>query len=167
MRSLMEFVKAHIEAEDRRDVQATLDTFSEDCFYTMHTFGLDLRGKEQIGNHYRNAFRAMPNFFNPEYRLIDAGNDIFLIGRMTATHTGQWGDLAPTGRTVNNFGIAHFSRGPDGRLAGEHTWGNGNNFLFQLGVLPSPNALDLVKHIKSLEARLAKLRAAFDYGDHK
>jgi steroid delta-isomerase-like uncharacterized protein len=160
MLSLLELVKAHVEAEDRRDVQATLDTFSDDCFYTMHGLGIDLRGKEQIGNHYRSAFKAMPNFFNPVYRLIDAGDDIFLIGRMTATHTGYWGDLAPTGRTVSNFGLAHFSRGQDGRLAGEHTWGNSNNFLFQLGLLPSPNSMDLVRHIKSLEARLAKLESS-------
>jgi steroid delta-isomerase-like uncharacterized protein len=159
MPSLVELVRAHIEAEDRRDVQATLDTFSDDCFYTMHAFGLDLRGKEQIGNHYRNAFKAMPNFHNPESRIIDAGDDVFWIGRMEAIQTGPWGDLPATGRKVVNVGLAHFPRGSDGRLAGEHTWFNGNDFLHQLGLLPSSNSMELVRHIKTLESRLARLRA--------
>ena len=40
MPSLLELAKAHGTAEDRRDVAATVGTFTDDCLYTVEAFRL-------------------------------------------------------------------------------------------------------------------------------
>ena len=62
MQTPLELAKEHAAAEDRRDVAATLATFTEDCVYTVEAFGIDLKGKDQVGQHYAGAFSLFPIF---------------------------------------------------------------------------------------------------------
>jgi len=62
MPTLLELAKAHATAEDRHDVAATVATFSKDCAYTVEAFGIDLKGKDQIAQHYSGTFSAFPDF---------------------------------------------------------------------------------------------------------
>ena len=45
MPTLMELAKQHAAAEDRRDLAATMATFTQDCVYTIDAFGIDLKGQ--------------------------------------------------------------------------------------------------------------------------
>src|ERR1700737_3706679 len=107
MPTLLELAKAHGVAEDRRDVAATVATFTEDCVYTVEAFGIDLKGREQAAQHYSGAFSAgpdlfrafsaWPDFFNKEVLWFDAGDDIFAKAYVEFTHNIEWNGIAPNG----------------------------------------------------------------------
>ena len=158
----LELAKTHAAAEDRRDVAATLATFTEDCVYTVEAFGLDLKGKDQVRQHYSGAFSAFPDFFNKEVIWFDAGEDVFAKAYVEFTHDSAWNDIPPTGRKIGFWSVAHFPRAKDGLLLGEHVYLNGNEFLHKLGTLPSANAFEIAAHIRALEARIAELQGELE-----
>jgi steroid delta-isomerase-like uncharacterized protein len=160
MPTMLELAKAHAAAEDRRDVENTLATFSNDCSYTVDAFGIDLKGKDQIGQHYSGTFAAFPDFFNKQVIWFDAGSDVFGKALVEFTHNREWNGLPPTGKKIGFWSFAHFPRAKDGLLAGEHVYMNGNDFLHQLGALPSANAFEIAAHIRTLESRIAELEKA-------
>ena len=71
--SALEVVKAHMEAEDRQDIEATLATFTEDCYYQVPGLGIDLRGKDEIRRWYEETFAAVPDFRNATSGTTRAG----------------------------------------------------------------------------------------------
>ena len=157
MQTPLELAKEHASAEDRRDVAATLATFTEDCVYTVEAFGIDLKGKDQVGQHYAGAFSAFPDFFNKEVIWFDTGNDVFAKAFVEFTHNSAWNGIPPMGGKIGFWSVAHFPCAKDGRLAGEHVYLNGNEFLHKLGALPSANAFEITAHIRALEARISEL----------
>lgn len=160
MPSTLELAKAHGAAEDRQDVAATVATFTEDCVYTIEAFGVTLKGHEQAVQHYAGAFAAWPDFYNKEVIWFDAGDDVWAKAYVEFTHNSEWNGIPPNGKKVGFWSVAHFPRAKDGLLLGEHVYMNGNALLHQLGALPSSNALELVAHIRSLEARIEELERA-------
>jgi steroid delta-isomerase-like uncharacterized protein len=160
MPTTLELAKAHGAAEDRRDVAATVATFTEDCVYTVEAFGLELRGREQAAQHYSGAFGAWADFFNKEVIWFDAGDDVLAKALVEFTHDREWNGIPPNGRKVSFWSVAHFPRAKDGLLQGEHVYLNGNALLHQLGALPSANAFEVAAHIRTLEKRVAELEAA-------
>jgi steroid delta-isomerase-like uncharacterized protein len=160
MPTLLELAKAHGAAEDRRDVAATIATFTEDCVYTVEAFGIDLKGREQAAQHYSGAFSAWPDFYNKEVLWFDAGEDIFAKAYVEFTHNIEWNGIAPNGKKIGFWSVAHFPRAKDGLLKGEHVYLNGNDFLHKLGALPSANAFEVAAHVRTLEKRIAELEAA-------
>ena len=159
MPTTLELAKEHGWAEDRRDVAATVATFTEDCIYTVEAFGLELHGRAQAAQHYEGAFSAWPDFFNKEVVWFDAGDDIFAKALVEFTHDREWNGIPPNGRKVSFWSVAHFPRAKDGLLLGEHVYLNGNDFLHQIGALPSGNAFEVAAHIRGLEQRIAELEA--------
>jgi steroid delta-isomerase-like uncharacterized protein len=157
MATTLELAQEHVAAEDRRDVAATLATFTDECIYRMGGFGYELHGKEAIGKHYREAFDAISGDFNNQLQWFDAGDHVLLKVRMNAVQNRPWGSLPATNRTISAWGIAHFERAPDGRLKGEDTYFNGVDFLYQAGHLHTPNVFELVEYIRKLERRIAEL----------
>ena len=157
MSRLLELAKAHGAAEDRRDVAATMASFTKDCVYTIPAFEIDLKGQEQVAQHYAGSFAAFPDFFNKEVIWFDAGQDIFAKAYVELTHDREWNGIAPTGKKIGFWSFAHFPSASDGLLRGEHVYMNGNEFLHKLGALPSANAFEVAAHIRALEARIDEL----------
>lgn len=105
------------EVWDRGNVEFAHEVFADD--YVRH----DLRstqappgaaGMARIAADFRRAF--------PDARWrVDLllGEDDLIVGRWTATgtHSGPWGDVAPTGRTVSFCGVNIFRFGSDGKVA--------------------------------------------------
>jgi steroid delta-isomerase-like uncharacterized protein len=160
MGTMLELAKAHGLAEDRRDVEATVATFTPDCVYTIEAFAIELHGREQAAQHYQGAFSAWPDFYNQEVIWFDAGNDIWAKAFFTFTHDHEWNGIPPNGKKVGVWSVAHFPRAADGLLQGEHVYLNGNALLHQMGALPSSNAFELAAHIKKLEERIRTLEQA-------
>lgn len=164
MSSTLELAKQHLDAEDRQDVGATLDTFTLDCVYTMDAFKLNWRGKDEIGAHYAGAFAAIPDFHNKAAIWYDAGDDVFLKVLFEGTHNSDWNGIPASGKRFELWTVAHFPRAADGKLAGEHVYINGNDMLYQMGALPSPNAFKIAAHIRKLEAKISELQATLAKG---
>ena len=160
MPTTLELAKAHGAAEDRRDVAATVATFTQDCLYTIEAFGVSLQGREQAAEHYAGAFAAWPDFYNKEVIWYDAGNDVWAKAYVELTHNSEWNGIAATGKKIGFWSAAHFPRARDGLLLGEHVYMNGNELLNKLGALPSANAFELAAHIRTQEERIKKLEQA-------
>ncbi|TLY56997.1 MAG: ester cyclase [Gammaproteobacteria bacterium] len=160
MPTTLELAKAHGAAEDRRDVAATVATFTQDCLYTIEAFGVSLQGREQAAEHYAGAFAAWPDFYNKEVIWYDAGNDVWAKAYVELTHNSEWNGIAATGKKIGFWSAAHFPRARDGLLLGEHVYMNGNELLHKLGALPSANAFELAAHIRTQEERIKKLEQA-------
>jgi steroid delta-isomerase-like uncharacterized protein len=158
MNTTLELARTHAAAEDHHDASAAVATFTEDCVYTVAAFGMNLRGKEQITQHYQGTFSAFPDFYNREVTWFDAGEDVFGRALVEFTHDKEWNGLPPTGKRVSFWSIAHFPRAKDGLLLGEHVYMNGNEFLCQLGALPSANAFEIAAYIRGLETKIADLQ---------
>lgn len=90
MRNAYEIVKAHYDANDRRDIEGMLaDIGSETEWTEMAGFPCagTYHGRDAI---VKNVFMALGGMFD-DYtfkleRLLDAGNDVVAIGNYTARH---------------------------------------------------------------------------------
>src|SRR5206468_7160605 len=81
-RSTIDVVKAHMEAEDRQDLEATLATFTEDCYYRVMGLGIELRGKDEIRRWYEDLFEAIPDFRNSDEHYWEADGQVFFSAFM-------------------------------------------------------------------------------------
>jgi len=104
------------EVWDRGNVEFAHEVFAYD--YVRH----DLRpgpalpgasGMAKIAAHFRRAFP------DAHWRIdLLLGEDDLVVGRWTATgtHTGRWGGVAPTGKSVTFSGVNIFRFRPDGKV---------------------------------------------------
>ena len=114
---LKEFTR-HRDAEKRRDYDAIVETFVEDCY--IETVALDLRsdGREATRTAYVAYFTAFPDL-DSDYHGFAAGDDVLVgWGVLRGTSGGQWLGVAPTGGSfaVRFTNVATFR---DGQMAGE------------------------------------------------
>jgi steroid delta-isomerase-like uncharacterized protein len=146
MSSQLDVCKAHLEAEDKQDIEATLATFTDqDPYYKMPAFGVWCRGKGEIAEHYRGAFTAFPDFVNVYEKWHEAEGNVFLEVIYEGTHEGEgpWPGMKPTGRKVRQQTLAHFPIAEDGLLTAEIVYIDSLEMLHQLGMLPTANAVEL------------------------
>jgi steroid delta-isomerase-like uncharacterized protein len=114
---LAEF-QPHRDAEIRRDLDAVIDTFIDDCY--LETIALVSRseGRKATRVAYESYFTAFPDI-DSDYQGFAAGDDVLVgWGVLSGTSGGEWLGLAPTGRhfAVRLTNVATFR---DGRMAGE------------------------------------------------
>ena len=109
--------KFYEEVWDRGNVGFAHDVFADD--YVRH----DLRptqalpgaaGMPKIAADFRRAFP------DAHWRVdLLFGEDDLIVGRWTATgtHSGSWGDVVPTGKSVTFSGVNIFRFRSDGKVA--------------------------------------------------
>lgn len=148
MASPLELVKEHLAAEDRRDVDAVLATFADDCIYRIPAYGIDLAGKADIGEFYAAMFRSFPDFENVSTTFHVAPQAIFVEVVTERTHDGQWGRFGPSGRHFRSSSLAQFPVTADGRLGGEIVHLNPAHALHEIGALPSSDLFDVARRVR-------------------
>ncbi|MDI9897405.1 nuclear transport factor 2 family protein [Rhodococcus sp. IEGM 1381] len=136
-------VRAHLEAEDRQDLDATMATFSQECWYSIPTQGYLLRGQEAVRAHYASLFGSFPDLVNEEVTLHDAGDRVFATIVVRRHHRGAWGPFPATGREVVTHALAEFPVGTDGLLEAEIVHINPLEALHQIGVVPTQSVMEL------------------------
>jgi steroid delta-isomerase-like uncharacterized protein len=133
----LETVRAHMEAEDRQDVEATLATFTEDCWYSVPSLGMELRGKHEIGDWYRSTFAAVPDFHNLDERTwVAEDGTVFYSASMAGTMTGEWAGWAPTGKSFSVPMLVRIPIAADALLEAEVVYLDAATLFMQLGILP-------------------------------
>lgn len=108
MRTAYEIVKAHYDANDRRDLPGMIADIAEDCRWTEMD-GFPRRGT-YVGPQavVENVFKALGELFEGYNfkleRLLDAGDDVIGIGDYSGTHreTGK----SFNARVVHVWGVA-------------------------------------------------------------
>jgi steroid delta-isomerase-like uncharacterized protein len=159
-RSAIDVVKAHMEAEDRQDLDATLATFTEDCYYRVMGLGIELRGKAEIRRWYEDLFAAIPDFRNSEERYWEAEGNVFFEAFMEGTHSGTWHGWAPTGRSFRSAMFVRIPIAADGLIEAEIVYNDAADVFTQLGILPRRGSAQerTMQTLHRLRSRLPKLR---------
>jgi steroid delta-isomerase-like uncharacterized protein len=132
----LDIVKQHMAAEDRQDLDATLATFTQDCWYSVPGLGIELHGKEEIRRWYKDLFAAIPDFRNSEERYWEAGDQIFFAAYMEGTHLGTWHGWPATGRRFRSPMLVRIPIAPDGLMEAEIVYNDSADVFMQLGILP-------------------------------
>jgi steroid delta-isomerase-like uncharacterized protein len=135
---LSEFM-AHRDAEIRRDLDAVIDTFVEDCYIETVALGLRSEGREATRVAYEGYFTAFPDI-DSDYEGFASGDDALVgWGVLSGTSRGDWLGLTPTGGhfSVRFTNVATFR---EGRMAGESLYFDVASLCEQAGF-----ALDAVR----------------------
>jgi hypothetical protein len=123
-------------AEDRQDLDAAMECFTEDCYYEVPGLGIKLRGKAEIRKWYTDLFAAVPDFRNSEERYWEAGDCFFFSAFMEGTHSGTWHGWAPTNRSFRSPMLVRIPIAPDGLMEAEIVYQDSADVFMQLGILP-------------------------------
>ena len=158
--SALEVVRAHMEAEDRQDLEATLATFTEDCYYRVPGLGIELRGKAEIRRWYEDLFAAIPDFRNSDEHYWEAEGQVFYGAYMEGTHLGTWHGWAPTGRSFRSAMLVRIPIAPDGLMEAEIVYNDSADVFMQLGILPRQGSSQerIMQGLHRLRRRLPGLR---------
>jgi steroid delta-isomerase-like uncharacterized protein len=163
-RTALEVVKAHMEAEDRQDVDATIATFTDDCYYSVPGLGIELRGKAEIRRWYEELFAAIPDFRNSDEHYWEADGQVFFGANMEGTHLGTWHGWAPTGRSFKSAMLVRIPIAADGLMEAEIAYNDSADVFMQLGVLPRQGSGQerALQAMHRLRMRVPRLRWARD-----
>ena len=158
--SAIEMVKEHMAAEDRQDLDATLATFTEQCYYRVPGLGVELRGKDEIRRWYEDLFRAVPDFRNSEERYWEADGQVFFEAIMEGTHLGDWFGWAPTGRRFRSAMLVRIPIAADGLMEAEIVYQDSADVFMQLGILPRQGSSQerVMRALHRVRTRLPSLR---------
>jgi predicted ester cyclase len=125
-------LRAHLAAENRHDMDATLATLHRECVFIDEPLGLELIGHDGAREHYTMWWSAFGN--SVEGHGLHWVDDDLVIGEgaFVGRHTGPFAGIAPTGADVS-LPFVVFVRFRDGLLAGERFVYDLNGLLRQLG----------------------------------
>jgi steroid delta-isomerase-like uncharacterized protein len=115
---MTELFRAHREAEARRDFDAIIDTFTNDCFLETVPLGLRSEGREAARTAYVCYFTAFPDL-SPDDQGMAVGDDVLVAwGVLRGTSGGDWLGVRPSG---GRFAVpfTNVSRFKGGRMEGE------------------------------------------------
>jgi steroid delta-isomerase-like uncharacterized protein len=159
-KSAIDVVKAHMEAEDRQDIEATVATFTEDCYYSVPGLGMELRGRDEIRQWYRETFAAVPDFRNTNERYYQSDGNVFFEANIEGTHLGTWAGWAPTGRRFSVPILVRIPIAPDGLLDAEIVYFDNASLFMQLGILPKQGSRQerMMQSLHALRRRLGRKR---------
>ena len=129
------------EAFNARDLDRAAAHADEDAEYLTVATGETFHGREGYKRYMQNWIDAFSDA-STEVTAIHAGDDFAVVeftGR--GTHDGTLrspsGDVAPTGRTVENR-FCEVLRIEDGKILGSRTYLDLATMLTQLGLMPAP-----------------------------
>jgi steroid delta-isomerase-like uncharacterized protein len=159
-RTALEVAQEHMAAEDRQDLDATLATFTEDCYYSVPGLGIELRGKGEIRRWYEELFAAIPDFANSEERYWEADGQIFFAAFMEGTHAGTWHGWPATGRRFKSPMLVRIPIAADGLMEAEIVYNDSADIFMQLGILPRQGSRQerAMQALYRMRGRLPKLR---------
>jgi steroid delta-isomerase-like uncharacterized protein len=126
-------VNQHAEVENRHDVEATIATFHHPRYEVN---GDPSDGEEAVRELLQGLMNGFPDLHADIGKMRHADDAIFIEGRITGTHDGEWAGIPPTGRRVEVPVAAIFEFDED-RLICEKVYLDMAAALTQIGVLPA------------------------------
>ena len=124
-------VRAHVDAENRHDVDATIATFHHPC-YDVVAFGALSDGASAVHELLSGIMAGFPDFAAHVETYHHADRAVIVEGHFTGTHEGPWAGLAPTGRKIDVRLCAVFDFDED-RMLCERVYFDFSTVLRQLG----------------------------------
>ena len=93
-------IHAHTNAENRHDVEATLDTFHRPR-YEVIPLGEPVDGAANVRELLAGLMAGFPDFHAALNRLHHSDSVVAAEVRMTGTHRGPWAGIPPSGRRID------------------------------------------------------------------
>lgn len=126
-----EIVSEHIAAENRRDVEATVQTFARP-FYDVVPAGNVADGAEAVREMLQGLFTGFPDFSVETRKLHHADDAVIVEAEIRGTHEGPWAGLEPTGKRMSvRLACVFDFEGTD--LVGETLYFDIGTVMHQLG----------------------------------
>ena len=91
-------VRRFIEAYNKHDLSSFEDFVAPD--FVDHTH--HQKGPESLKQLFAMAFKAFPDWHETIEDIIAEGDKVWVHVKTTATHTGEWMGIAPTGKKVTS-----------------------------------------------------------------
>jgi len=110
--------RVHREAEARRDYDAVLDTFTDDCYLRTMALGLHSNGREACRASYVAYFTAFPDLTPDDEATAFSDDALVSWGHLQGTSGGDWLGVPPSGGTFR-VPFTNVTTFKDGRMAGE------------------------------------------------
>ena len=126
-------VRAHVEAENRHDVAATVATFYHPKYEVM-PLGAVLDGPQPVTDFLSGVMAGFPDFSAGTPSLTHSDNGIVAEGHFTGTHQHDWAGIPATHRHVDVPFCAIFVFEQD-HLLSERLYFDFATLLRQLGVI--------------------------------
>jgi steroid delta-isomerase-like uncharacterized protein len=130
------FVRAHVEAWVRRDVDALMADYADDCELVSPMFRT-VRGKAGVEGSFRDLFRAFGEWtIQIDEMLIDhdEGDRCALVWTANAVQTGEIFGFPASGRRFEVRAV-HFFRFENRQIVSEKRLYDFSSLLMQLGIL--------------------------------
>ena len=120
----MDIIDRHFAAENAHDVQATLDTYTDDIVWDDVTHpDSPFRGKEEVGRVYSSILDAIPDIVLTSVRRFTGEDERYVVDESIITgHVhGEWAGVAGGGAPVK-VRILHIFELRDGLICYENAW---------------------------------------------
>jgi steroid delta-isomerase-like uncharacterized protein len=127
-------VRAHAEAENRHDVEATIRTFHKPR-YEVVPMGDPIDGPAAVRELLGALLAGFPDFHAEISTLHHSETIVAAEIRMTGSHRGPWAGILPTGKTIDVPLLSLFVFDAE-RLVCEKVYFDMATLLRQLGALP-------------------------------
>jgi steroid delta-isomerase-like uncharacterized protein len=154
--------RSYFEAVGRRDVDAMLEHWQEDGVVDLVPIGI-LRGREQIGEFFRELFAALPDCETTVTRVAADQSQVAIEWRMSAHFTGEpFQGVEATGRPIELRGIDLIEIA-DGKNVTNTAYYDGMAFARGAGLLPAQDS-GAERAMKSAVNAATRLRRAVAEG---
>jgi steroid delta-isomerase-like uncharacterized protein len=124
--------KKHSIAEDKRELEALLETMTEDCVYELVPTGETWRGKAEVRNFYNSLWAAFPDAKFQLTNLVVGPQGVAEEAWLVATHRGAWMNIPATNKPVK-FMLVIFFPWANGKFSGERVYFDRQTVFEQLG----------------------------------
>ncbi len=139
---LLALAKAHIEAENRHDLEMTMNTVSPaGAFYDIHPTNQTTNSPEVIREIYADAYLAVPDMHIEIHNAVidEAKRQVFIQYTFTGINRGSLQGLAPTNKPVKYNGAIKYAFDESGKLIEESVYFDKCEPLISMGLIRDPN----------------------------
>jgi len=141
---LIQLAREHINAENHRDLDQTMDTISPNgAEYRIYPTQELFNSREDIRRFYNETFTAFPDMTVEVKNLVSssATRQVFLEYRFVATFEKPIWGLAPTGKRFSYNGAIVYEFDENGKLTKEINYFDKTELLASMGVISNTNTL--------------------------
>jgi predicted ester cyclase len=125
-REIRELWKRHSIAEDERDLPGLISTLTEDCVYELVETGDRWEGHEGATRFYMGLLSAFPDIHFDLTDIVIGPQGVCEEAEVTATHSGPWLGIEPTGERLTWKVVIFFPWDPEQRrFCGEKVYTTG------------------------------------------
>jgi steroid delta-isomerase-like uncharacterized protein len=120
----LDIIESHFAAENAHDVQATLDTYTEDIVWDDVTHpDAPFHGKEEVGRVYSSIIDAIPDVLLTSVKRFRGEGGRFVVDEsiLTGHVEGEWSGMTGGGAPVETR-ILHIFEIRDGLICYENAW---------------------------------------------